>query len=387
MRNRLLLLCLVAFVVASTAVAKDEYFRPATPAELALKDVAFAPGAPAVILDWVRRRNDQMFFEQEYVRIKILKDDGKKYADIELPYVPGYTRIKGIKARTIAPDGTIRNFEGKIYDKLVVKVYGTRVMNKTFTLPDAAPGSIIEYTYTRELPTNTLYSTDWSVQRELPVAHQTLSFRPYSGEFASFSAYMGLPEGKRPAKAESGEWELELSDMQALPDEPHSPPSVFYASKVLYYYQRAGQDAPKFWEQYVKDSTRYVETWAKETGLIKSTAQTLTAGITDEEAKLRKLYAHVQGLRNLSYEEEKSEQESRREKLRDNNNVTDVQKNGYGYRTQLNRLFLALARSSGFDAQPLDVAQRDELFTKTLPDSSELEEIVTVNLGGKQRFF
>jgi hypothetical protein len=48
---------------------------------------------------------------------------------------------------------------------------------------------------------------------------------------------------------------------------------------------------------------------------------------------------------------------------------------------------MAMARAAGFDAVPMDVAQRDEIFTQSLPDSSSLEEIVTVTLGGKQRYF
>lgn len=54
MRTRLLLVSLCLLFVCSVVAAKDpELFRPATPEELAMKDVPFAPGASAVVLDWV----------------------------------------------------------------------------------------------------------------------------------------------------------------------------------------------------------------------------------------------------------------------------------------------------------------------------------------------
>jgi hypothetical protein len=52
-------------------------FRPATPEELALKDVSYAPGAPAVILDWVEVDDDTESYASEYYRIKILTEEGR----------------------------------------------------------------------------------------------------------------------------------------------------------------------------------------------------------------------------------------------------------------------------------------------------------------------
>ena len=389
MRLRLLVASLFVLVSLPLFAAKDEEtFRPATPAELALKDVPFAPGAPAVILDWVRQRNDNMSAENEYVRIKILRDDGKKYADIELPYMPGVygSMVRNIKARTIRPDGTIKEFDGKIYDKLVVKVYGARVMNKTFTLPDAGPGSIIEYAYRRDWNWASLRSTHWNVQRELPVLHQRLVFTPFTQDYACFYAYKGLPAGKKPERNKD-RFELELDNMAALPDEPFSPPSEFVSAKVLFYYQLSQKDAKEFWKEYPKDSSKAVEAWLKETDVVRTAATQAIQGATTDDAKLRALYAKVQSLRNLTWEKDKSEQESKREKLRDNRSATDVLKNGYGYRTELNRAFLAMARAAGFDAQPVDTSQRDEIFTDGLPDASSLEEICAVMVGDKMQVF
>ena len=74
--------------------------------------------------------------------------------------------------------------------------------------------------------------------------------------------------------------------------------------------------------------------------------------------KLQKIYARVQQIRNTSFELEKSEQETKREKLKDINNAEDLWKRGYGNGVQLTWLFLGLARAAGFDAYGAWVSAR-----------------------------
>jgi hypothetical protein len=84
----------------------------------------------------------------------------------------------------------------------------------------------------------------------------------------------------------------------------------------------------------------------------------------------------------------KTEKEEKREKLKDNNNVEDVWKRGYGYRTQINRLFVALARAAGMDAAPVRVSERDEyFFLKNLLDWEQLNgEVAHVRVEGTEYF-
>lgn len=64
-------------------------------------------------------------------------------------------------------------------------------------------------------------------------------------------------------------------------------------------------------------------------------------------------------------------------------------KNGYGYRSELNRLFVAFARAAGLEASSIRISQRDEIFfSKGLPDASQLTtEVATVILDGQPRYF
>src|SRR4029450_1711454 len=80
-------------------------------------------------------------------RIKILTDEGKQYANIEVPHEEE-VKIEDIRARTVRPDGTTVSFQGPVFDKVIATIKKLRLQAKTFTLPDVHRGGIIEYSYT-----------------------------------------------------------------------------------------------------------------------------------------------------------------------------------------------------------------------------------------------
>src|SRR5258708_6594941 len=165
----------LVWLPAAAAMARGfDDFRAATPEELAMKGVPSAPGAAAVILDWGQRVDDIDLDSSEYVRIKILTEAGRKYGDIEIPYAPEYYHLHRIEARITRPDGTIVDFKGKIYEKLIVKAGGKRLVSENFSIPDVQPGSIIEYKYRLGGRGQYLHNTRFVVQQDLPVLRALL---------------------------------------------------------------------------------------------------------------------------------------------------------------------------------------------------------------------
>lgn len=371
-------------LLSTTLFAGDDVFKTATPAELAMKDVAIAPGASAVILDWVQRSDDPNQRSSEYVRIKILKDDGKKYGDISITHLPLLTNIEKIRARVTTPDGKVVPFTGKVYDKVVVKAGGVRIVSKTFTLPDVQAGAILEYSYERGFRNNLIFDTSFTVQRELPVLHETLWLRPYTqGGFSTFFIYKGLPAGKKPVK-NGDHFDLELENIPAYEEEPFSPPEEFVKPTVIFYYAAGSTpNADEFWKATAKLYGEEVEGFLNERGGVREAAQQAVAGANTPEEKLRKLYARAQQVRNLTFEPEKTEQEERQ--LRDNKSAIDVLKNGYGWRDDINRFFVTLARAAGFEANVVRIGDRSEWFlSKKLPLGMQLNnEVALVKLDGK----
>lgn len=231
---RRLLAASLLLLLPLIASAKDE-FRDPTPDELKMATSPIAPGASAVILNWISKHDDEASFANDYYRIKILTQEGKKYGDIELSYVPGYSDLKNISARTIKPDGTIVPFNGKMYNKLVIKKGGFKIMNRTFSLPDVQPGSIVEYRYTRTWSMQLLNTNRWYLQREIPIVNVQLWVKPYGQVVSSFFTYKGLPAGKMPVKV-GDHFELELTNVPPFDDEPYSPPEEELKPRVEFFY-------------------------------------------------------------------------------------------------------------------------------------------------------
>jgi hypothetical protein len=140
-------ICCACFLVCATRHVNADDWQPISPAELQMTSMPEAPGAPAVILYRQVDRDDVANHQNTYVRIKILTEEGRKYANAEIPFFNGNESVHSIKARTIRPDGSIANFEGKPMDKMIVKAKGIKYMAKVIVLPDVQVGSIIEYRY------------------------------------------------------------------------------------------------------------------------------------------------------------------------------------------------------------------------------------------------
>ena len=147
---------LAAVLLGVIPVRAGVGFQPVSQEELKMTSEPQAPGAPAIILyrQVDRDDNGRTSHEDNYYRIKILTEEGRKYGDIEIPFFRQTGSVVGIHARSIRPDGTIAEFDGKIYEKTIAKAKGLKYLAKTFTLPDVKVGSIIEYSYTIDLQEN-----------------------------------------------------------------------------------------------------------------------------------------------------------------------------------------------------------------------------------------
>ena len=183
--------------------AGDEWL-PLTPEELKMTSEPKAPGAPAVILYRQVDRDDsdpERPHEYNYVRTKILTEEGRKYADVEIPVLKQQWDVHHINARTIRPDGSIVNFDGKVYEKEIVKVRGVKYLAKTFTLSDVQPGSIIECHYMIDFAEGYVFDSHWVLSDDL----FTKSAKFYAETLQSMGFAMELAErssGERQAPGE-----------------------------------------------------------------------------------------------------------------------------------------------------------------------------------------
>jgi len=384
----------VALLPGSTAWAIG--FQPVNPEELKMTSEPQAPGAPAIILYREVDRDDRDLGsarENSYYRIKIFTEEGRKWANVEIPFAKGVDNVKNIHARTIKPDGSVVEFDGKTFDKSILKARGFRIEAKTFTLPAVEPGCIIEYSY--ELEGRLGFSSRWTLSEELFTKSANFHLKPFGGGShltVSLRKSWHLPPGVLPPVTEAdSSVSLEADNIPAFQIEDFMPPADELKFHVDFIYElaKAENDPDVYWKHVGEVRARQLENFVgKAKGVDQAVAETTSSNDTPE-ANLRKIYARVHQIRNTAYELHKTTQEQKRENEKPDENVEDVLKRGYGNTWQIDWLFLSMVRTAGFDAYGCWVSSRAKYFfsPRTMQAEHLNEPAVLVKLDGQDLFF
>ena len=389
--KRIFLVCCCAvsclLLLRPSPVRAQGEWQSIDPADLAMKEEPLAPGAAAIYLYREALDDDNVAHEDFYIRIKVLTEEGKKYGNVELPYLKGLLNITDIRGRTIEPDGTVVPWTGKAVDQVVVKARGVKVQEKTFTLPDVEVGGIVEYKYRTSWDSTLLFDTTWYYSEDLFTRQARFTLKPAVGSgLGLMSRTQNMPPNTGPHRGPDGMAHMDLQNVPGIEDEQFRPPESFLKGCVEFFYVlNTTVDPVKYWKQVGKDLDSGIEQFVGRHKEIETEAERIIQPSDPPETKLRKLYARAQALRYLSYEPEKTDEELKREKLKDINNVADVLKNGYARGNSINWFFLALVRAAGFQASPVLVSERSTyFFAYGLLDSREMNEaVVAVNLNGQ----
>ncbi len=376
-------------------------FQPVSPDELKMTSEPLAPGAPAIILFRQVDRDDNIRTPHEdiYFRIKILTEEGRKHADVEIPFFKQSQDVVNVRARTIRPDGSIVNSDVKVFEKYLVKgkFEGREVkyLAKTFTLPDVQVGGIIEYIYTIDSDEYTLFNSHWILSDALFTRRAQFSLNPFLGtSYVTYSlrwTWQGLPSGAVPKEGPDHIIRMEADNIPAFQTEEYMPPENELKSRVDFIYEEGlpEKDEASFWKHFGKKRNGQLESFIGKRKAMEQAVAQIVSPNDSQNVKLRKIYDRVQQIRNKSYEVQKTEQEAKREKEKPVENVEEIWKRGYGNGVQLTWLFLGLARAAGFEAYGCWVSGRGEYFFAPVSmQSAKLDSnIVLVKLNGKDVYF
>ncbi|HEV3218747.1 MAG TPA: DUF3857 domain-containing protein [Candidatus Acidoferrales bacterium] len=383
-----LLLAAIIFPLARRAHAAADW--PAiSQSELAMKENPAEPGAPAMILYREDVEDGNNFVENAYSRIKIFSDEGKKYADIEVPFIRGIEEVKDVHARTIHPDGKVIESDAKVMEKLLIKSGEIKILAKTFTLPDVTPGSVIEYRYKVQREP-ALYDCTWQIQEELYTRRAHFGFMPNQQQESYGLLWRTFRSTASPQKQKDGSYALDINDVPGVPDEEYMLPEDEVRGKIEFIYTKEDRpkDAKGFWDQTAKEMNDFQEKFVGKRPSVRDlVSQTIKTDDTPE-VKLQKLYARAQQVHNTTDDPEKTAQEAKRQKTKDNNNVDDVLKHGYGDSGDIDYLYSAMAQAAGFESSIVWVASRNKhRFHPEMQDREELNDyLVWVHAGDKEYF-
>jgi hypothetical protein len=394
---RLLRCCLliVCCGFSTLAFGQKEDWLPITEQDQKIKEVPGNPGASAIQLYYANYIDDNLQTEFEYHRIKILTEAATRVggpADVEIPAGLGLS-INSLKARTIHPDGSIVEFTGKPFEKTIYKGQGAKFYFKTFTMPDVTVGSIIEYKYKTDWRgTDQFSSGQWILQHDLYTVKENFTFKGFEGGVGNEYYWPGGQinwlvmnlKDKMPTN-KGGRVEVEMRDVPAFESEGNMPPADNYKPAVRFFYSFSEfKTSDKFWQETGKRKNKTVEDFIGNRKEAREAAEEAVGSEADPEKKVRKLYARAQQIRNLTYERERSEQELKKEKIKDPENVGDVLKHGYGYRNAITRTFVAMARAAGFEASIVAASDRRQMFfSKEYLSASQITtELAAVKVNG-----
>jgi hypothetical protein len=384
---------IVAAAVAIIPSARADDWLPISPEELKMTTDPKAPGAPAIYLYRQVDRFDQSRagHENNYIRIKILTEAGRDYANIEIPYQDKMS-ISSIRARTVRPDGSIVNFDGQVFKTAVEKKRDSKLLVKSFTVPDVQVGSIIEYRFTYDFDDYYIFNSQWVISSPLFTRKALFTLKPFGEWAVQWSWPAGLPEGAtKPAQEPITHIvKMTADNIPAFQEEEFMPPPNELKFRVNFTYNEDGfeSDENSYWRKFGKKQNGKADSFADKRKAMADAVAGIVSASDSPELKLEKIYYRCQKLRNLSYEPAISTEQFKRDKMKVPDNAEDVWKLGYGFGSQITWLFLGLARAAGLDARPALVAGRaDHFFNPKRMDGKELDSnVVVVKLNGKDIF-
>jgi hypothetical protein len=414
MKRRVLGLVGAGLWVVAAGCAHGETFVKPTAEELSMTSLPGYPGVAAVVLFREETTQDDMHVVLHYERMKILTEDGKKFANIELPfvtttgdgnYVGGDDKNLGqIEGRTIHADGTIIPFTGKPYLKVIEKLQGAKVQSRVFTLPDVEVGSILEYRYATSIEDNIFESPDWYIQGELYVKSAHYSWFPTNKELSNsrgiihtITWYPILPEGVKVVRRDIPHgtfsqgpvqvFDLVIKDVPPIIKEDFQPPTASFSYRVLFNFT-AERNFADWWKSEGKDWSKRMDGFADPNKELREATQGILAGAATDEEKLKNIYAAVMALENTRFTREHEQREDKAGGEGKVKTAADVLSHKRGSPTQLTLLFVGMARAAGMKAYVMDVPDRsEELFTEGWLSFQQFDDLIAiVNVGGKDVF-
>jgi hypothetical protein len=390
LRRFVALLSILAFVPAFEQTRAASGWRPVTPEELHMRAADIGdPEADAAILFREGELNDNApegTSLKVYIRIKIFSDRGRRYGNVQLPYKVELGKINDVHARTIRPDGSVVDVDGRdIHDRLLVKTRHGIHRAKVFSMPAVQVGSIIEYRYRQTYPQGFRYFA-LDLQSELFTRELHYRIQPQAASrldvrWVTFNAQ----DARKYAPTWDGTYNIKAQNIPAFRREPLMPPEL--TVKIwgwLYYSDELETNPDKYWRSYSQRMYARAKSETSPSRAIKRVVESITLSNDGPQEKIARIYSYVQNeIRNLGFGESGDAEGDEGSEFKRNNNADETIRRRYGTPREVNRLFIAMLRAAGLDSRVAELTTRDEnFFHRSFPDSFQLNGEVAAVIAG-----
>jgi hypothetical protein len=388
---------------AQAPTATDTKWEPITDAEKNLSAPIVDSNAGVEAIFWRVHVIDDMLNHMEaqrtlyhYVRLKIFNAKGVEQASpIDIQY-DERTRVTGIAARTIKPDGTILELgKDAVHERDLVRQGSHKRRAKSFAMPGLEPGAIVEYRWKEYIDVENMFYQKLEAQREFPVHKVTYFIKPLSLDYTTFRmATWPFNCQPSPLKQENtGFHSTSIEKVPAFREEPLMPgePSV-RAWMLLRYQEDERRDPEKYWNNVAKKTYAELKSSLKVNDEIRAAAQKAVEGAPDTDKIVRLIRYVRENFRDL-YSNSVSDAERTavlKQMPKDRwRTAPEIFKSRIGSPNELNTLVAALALAVDIEARPARVASRNGLvFDRRLADSYFLPYVdLAVRQGDKWKIY
>ena len=244
-----------------------------SPAEAALAPDPKTASPAAIVLVEERDVDEYMGFDQTlryHLRAKILTNEGRSLADIEVPYVKGADKIKEWWARTILPDGKVLELPlDQAVRSTAMKFGSTELKTVRAALPGVVPGAVIDYGYVLH------GMLDWysriDLQRTYPI--QKLRLRWHPTNLLSAYSWIYAPGLPVTSAKDNRAIRVEAENLPPFVEEPWMPPEYHIRASATFYYIDPQIDSQHFWDEEAKLLERYLARFLAGGRLIRDTIE------------------------------------------------------------------------------------------------------------------
>ena len=352
---------------------------------------------------------------ERLTRIKILRKEGFKWADFEIPlYHEGSNdeKLSGLKAVTYnLENGKIVEYKAKS-DGFFKEKYSENIDIIKIALPNVKEGSIVEITY--KVNSDFLLNfQDWEFQSTIPTVHS--EYRALVPEFFNYDKYLqgylslsvvenkSVPGSimitskdrlgsramntvfttdKLDFKQNNSRWVAK--DVPAFKPEPFITTHKDYISKInfeLAYIKYPNEPIKPILGSWEEINRKYLESdnFGKEiTGnsFLKKTVDEITEGLDKDEQKLNAISNYVKQTISWDGSNQKSVE----------NSLKKVLDNKRGNSAEINLLLASMIEKAGIVVHPVLISTRDHGFVReTTPVTTQFNYVISLaEVDGKQ---
>lgn len=341
-------------------------------------------------------------------RAKVLSNEGRGVADVEIFVYEKEGFIERWWGRTLLPDGTmLETTQGELAVESVVKE-GFKHEWRVFKglLRGVVPGAVIDYGYSVR-DQNEFWSMRFPIARSWPVRRVRIRWVPAEPVFFGVTVINTctlrkaekLAKGALDHSGKNPAFVIEGTDIPAFEAEPASPPLEDIQPAAICYYSLTLPEKGNYWNALGKIEESYIGGLMKDQRPLKDAIDRMRIPKdADLDAKLRAAYdwigANIKNVDQRTAEEEEGAKSPKQYRARP---VAKILEKGEGDSFEINYLFLAVARLLGAQASAVLASDRRErewdprtfsfdqfdaaLVAFRIPEDEE-EKIVLLDPGG-----